>query len=283
MNTSASPFIPASHRFNGHSNNSPKRGRLFLNKASWPNALVLSQKTQVCILGEIKPQRTGAVRCWSSLLCDKMKETNNISHRAAITGTVKWKWQERARSKVKSLFLLFPYILFETLLTDADVAFLYASSQSKRHLKALFWCFIQTYFVFDLFDKFYIVRANCQNPNNESQKKARKLCVESSRLWIKCGPEIRSGFLMAAAGTTCSNSEIILVHFLHKHITSLMPSKKRRALIKIQHTNNMPNHRLDSDLRLSKRTVHEYLVTLRCHGWLVAWLQRGGLYPSLLN
>lgn len=57
-------------------------------------------------------------------LSDKMKETNNISHRAAIMGTVKWKSQERAKSKVKACFLLFPYVLFETLLTDADIAFL---------------------------------------------------------------------------------------------------------------------------------------------------------------
>lgn len=43
-----------------------------------------------------------------TVFCDKMKETNNISHRAAIMGTVKWKSQEKARCKVKACFLLFP-------------------------------------------------------------------------------------------------------------------------------------------------------------------------------
>lgn len=126
--------------------------------------------------------RTGAVQCWSSPLCDKMKETNNISHRAAITGAVKWKWQERARSRVKACLCYFFTFSLETLLTDADVAFLQASSQSKRHLKALFWCFIQTYFVFDPPDKFHIARGSCRNPNNESQKRREDCAPRAAAL-----------------------------------------------------------------------------------------------------
>lgn len=67
----------------------PKRRRLFWTRRDSQMHLCNPPKTQVCILGKIKPPRTGAVQCWSSLLCDKMKETNNISHRAAIMGTVK--------------------------------------------------------------------------------------------------------------------------------------------------------------------------------------------------
>lgn len=73
---------------------------------------------------------------------------------------------------------------------------------------------------------------------------------------------MKSEFLMAAAGASFSNSEIMLVRFLLKYTNSLMPSKNRSALIKIQHNSNMPSHRLDSDLRVSNRTVHEYLVIL---------------------
>lgn len=63
--------------------------------------------------GDDQASEDGAVSCSSSLLYDKMKETNDISHAAAITGTVK--------KEKKKLFLLFPYILFETLLTDASL------------------------------------------------------------------------------------------------------------------------------------------------------------------
>lgn len=91
------------------------------------------KKNQVCILDTVEPLRTGAVQCWCSLLQSKMKETNKISHGAAIMATLKWKSQRRARCEVKSLFLLFPQLLFEKLLTDADDA----SVQPKKALECL--------------------------------------------------------------------------------------------------------------------------------------------------
>lgn len=86
----------------------PERRRLFWTRLQWPNALCTpSKKTQVCILDEIKPLRTKAVQCWCSLLRGKMKETNNISHRAAITATLKWKSQRGAWCEVKACFCYF--------------------------------------------------------------------------------------------------------------------------------------------------------------------------------
>lgn len=86
MNTSATPFIPASHGLMDTAVILSKRRRLF-----WTRRDVrmhsCNPKKHRCVFfgGEIKPQRTGAAQRWSSLLSTKMKETNNISHRAAIT------------------------------------------------------------------------------------------------------------------------------------------------------------------------------------------------------
>lgn len=91
------------------------------------------------------------------------------------------------------------------------------------------------------------------------------------------GPWMCSQLPMVAAGTSDSKIKSALL------MSSLMPSKNRRALMKIQLANNVPNHRLDSDLRGLKVTLHEYLVTPRCHGWLVGRLLGGGPYLSLLN
>lgn len=99
------------------------------------------QKKQVCILDAIEPLRAGAVQCWCSLLQSKMKETNKISQ-SSHHGHTEMEISSKSSVWSKSLFLLFPQILFEKLLTDADDA----SVQPKRRLKALFWCFIQTYF-----------------------------------------------------------------------------------------------------------------------------------------
>lgn len=167
MNTSAILLILALHGFNGHSNNSPRKETILLNKAPGGQMHFSNPpKIQVCILDKIRPLRTRVVQHWCSLLWRKMKETNNISHRAAIMATLKWKSQRKPVWS-KSLFLSFPQILFEKLLTDADDA----SVQPKRHLKALFWCFIQTcsIFVFDLFDKIFIMRGNCRHTKQESQ------------------------------------------------------------------------------------------------------------------
>lgn len=75
---------------------------------------------QLCVLGEIKPSKgRRAARCWSSLLCDKMKDTNNISHTAAITGHCEVEIAgERARSKGRACvcgFLAFSLSFFSEL------------------------------------------------------------------------------------------------------------------------------------------------------------------------
>ena len=136
-------------------------------------------------------------------------------------------------------------------------------------------CFdVLTYFVFDLFDEFYIVRGNCHNPNNESQKKQEKKqenCSWSVAAWAWI------------VSTKASSREIIFAFSLHKHTNLLMLSKKRRALIKIQHANGMNNHRSNSDFRAQNGTIFEYLVILKCQALLLAWLEDGSLYVSLLN
>lgn len=67
-------------------------------------------------------------------------------------------------------------------------------------------------------------------------------------------------------------------------MSSLVASKKRGALMKIHLANNAPNHRLSSDFRGLKVTLHEYLVTPRCGGRLAAARLLGGSpYPSLPN
>lgn len=172
MNTSGTPFIRASHGFNGHGCNSSKRRRLFWTPQRGVQMHSCNPKKNTGVYFGARSSLRGqwAAQSWSSRLCDKMKETNNISHRAAITGAV---WSGNRRKERG--FLLFPYILFETLLTDADAGFLLSflaiKKKKKIHLKALFWCFIQTYFVFDPSDKFYILRGNCHNPNNDSRRK----------------------------------------------------------------------------------------------------------------
>lgn len=58
----------------------------------WTRLLVAKcnpQKIQVRILDQIKPLRTRVVQRWCSPLWRKMKETNKISHRAAIMATLK--------------------------------------------------------------------------------------------------------------------------------------------------------------------------------------------------
>lgn len=85
----------------------PERRWLFWTRLRRPNALLPPPKNQVCILDTTEPLRTGAVQCWCSLLQSKMKETNKISHGAAIMATLKWKSQRRARCEVKACFCYF--------------------------------------------------------------------------------------------------------------------------------------------------------------------------------
>lgn len=104
--------------------------------------------------GEIKPQRTGAVQRWSSLLSTKMKETNNISHRAAITRRCEVEIAgEEPGPNWKPYFLCFFgfVISLRSLWDDVNRCTLclfasFLTIKTNKHLKALFWCFIQTYF-----------------------------------------------------------------------------------------------------------------------------------------
>lgn len=79
---------------------SPERRRSFLSEAPAAKCtFVTPRKTQVCNLDKIKPLRSRVVQCWCSPLWSKMKETNNISHRAAIMATLKWKSERKPGMK----------------------------------------------------------------------------------------------------------------------------------------------------------------------------------------
>lgn len=166
MNTSAILLIPVLHGLNGHSNNSARKETIILNKTPVAKSTFVTPKKHRCVFW-IKPLRTVVAQCWCSSLWSEMKETNNISHRAAIMATLKWK-SGRKPAWSTSLFLSFLQILFEKVLTDADEA----SVQLRRCLKALFWCLIQTYsiFVFDLFNKIYIMRETVHTQRRSHSK-----------------------------------------------------------------------------------------------------------------
>lgn len=130
-------FHPCLTRFNGHGDNSPKRRRLFWTRRDVQMHSRNPKNTQVCILGGGRSSLGGQGLCGADPPCSVTRWKRQITSvtEQLSRGTVKWKSQERARSKVKAclFFVICDFLTFSLRrgyqMSDADFAFLRASSQ----------------------------------------------------------------------------------------------------------------------------------------------------------
>lgn len=141
MNTSAILLIPVLHGFNGHSNNSSRKEAIILNETLMAKCTFVTPKKHRCVFWT-RSSLSGVGLYSADAPRYGARWKRQIT---SVTEQPSWPhWNGNLRESAvrsKSLFLSFPQILFEKLLTDANDA----SVQPKKHLKALFWCFIQTY------------------------------------------------------------------------------------------------------------------------------------------
>lgn len=285
MNTSATPFIPClTHRFNGHSNNSPKRRRLFWTRRDGQMHSCNPKKHRCVFWGWDQASEDGGytVLILPASVTRWKRQITSVTEQLSWC-TVKWKSQGRASSKVKkknkkkhNLFLLFPYILFETLLTDAGVGFCKLPHNQKgtwkprfdvsfRHILSLI-CLINS----TLWEETVTVQIMS---HKKKEEKKQGNCVESSRFELSVGLRCVVSFLKGSSRSLVLEL-VKLARSLYKHTNSLMLLKNWSVLIKIQHANNMHNHRSECDLRVPKKG-RSWILSDSEMPWLIGSMTAG--------
>lgn len=178
----------------------PKRRRLFWTRRDGQMHSCSPKKHRCVFWARSSLRGQGLYSVDPPCFCDKMKETNNICHTAAITGTVKWKSQERAGSKVKSLlFVISLHSLWDAVNRCRRCLFVRSPPPrnqkgtwkpcfdvSFRHILSLI-CLINS----------TLWEGNCHNPNNESQKKRQENCALKAaalnRVWARYAERVSDG------------------------------------------------------------------------------------------